>query len=126
MRRVFAMEDEERIGRYVGVEQHLSQLILLAEVGCAMDMAASELVLESTVDDDLLIVHMIEVAIENADQRAIGDTGEAIRLTRRCEAGELERGSVVNVHHRLQTARGVAVGLLPLVHDVAGVLVHTQ
>jgi len=125
MRRIFTVEDDELVGggRF---EKSLRESLLVTIVFCALDVAAFVLVLETAVDDHLVVELMVVHTVQNVDQSRTSDPRQTVGLRGRDKVRKLQRGSIVDIHDRLQAAGGVAVGLLLRVHDFARVLVHTE
>ncbi len=78
MGRVFAVEDEQRPALDRGAEQLAGHQLLVVAVDGLADVAAVVLVLEAAVDDHLVIVVVVVLAVEDVEEGAALDAGNAV------------------------------------------------
>jgi hypothetical protein len=125
MRGVFTVENEKSIGTGGSLEEALGKTLFVTEVHCAFNVAAIVLILETTVDDDLVVIAVVVRTIKNFHQRGMTDARQTFWFRRR-EVRKLKGRSIIDIHHRLKATGLVVVLFLFGIHHVTRVLEHAQ
>lgn len=75
---IFTMEDQKRFGGRLDIEELRRQLFLVVEVDGSINVAALEFIFEPTVDNYILFVDMVELAVQNFDQSLFRDSRKVV------------------------------------------------
>ena len=121
---ILAVKDQKSLARKGSLKELIGQQFLVVVINSTVDVTTIEFVLESTVDDQALIIVTVKFTVKGVDQRLFCDPGDAVWLALLEEMWQYGLVEFVNIHHRVQTARHLLVCLR--LHDIPRVLEHAQ
>lgn len=124
MRGVFTVENEESVVVSRGREKTLGQLLLVTKVHSTFDVSAIVLILETAVNDGLLVIQVVISTIKHLDEGLMSDARKALGL-RRVEMRQLQ-GGVVLIHYGRHATWRIRITVLLCVHNVARTLKHAE
>lgn len=100
--RIFAVENQQCLGRGFNVEKLSRELFLVVEVHSAVDMTAIEFVLKPAVNNDQFFVQVVEAAVKNLNHCLLCDAWKGDSLIIWGEVRKLGHVRCFNIHDRGQ------------------------
>lgn len=125
MRRVLAVEYQQRVFTRRGLEEALGKLFLVTKVQSTFNVPTVVFILKAAVNDHLVVIQVVVNTIEYVNQSLTGNAREALWLASG-EMGKLERVDIINIHYRLKTTGLIVILFLLGIHDITRALEHAQ
>jgi hypothetical protein len=124
MSRILTMKDEKGFWGGLNFKQLRGQLFFVVEVDGPVDVSTVVFILEATVNDEELLVMLVEVAVEDADEGLFGDSRKIARSVIGDEVRKPRNMFRLYIHDRGQ--RWSVQGRLLVLHDVFRMFEHAE
>lgn len=98
MRRVLAVEHQQRVFTRRGLEETLGKLFLVTKVQSTFNVPTVVFILKAAVNDHLVVIQVVVNTIEYVNQSLTGDAREALWFASG-KMGELEWVDIINIHY---------------------------
>lgn len=125
MCRVLAMEHQESVLTRRGLEETLGKLLLVTKVQSTFNVPTVVFILETAVNNHLVVIQVVVNTIEHVNQGLTGDARKALWFAS-SEMRKFEWVDIINIHYRLKTAGLIVLLLLFGIHHIYGALEHAQ
>jgi hypothetical protein len=126
VRRVLAVEDQNRVGNIFIVEQVDSEGILVVEINGPINVAALIFIFEAAVDYHSTVISVIIFSIDHVDENAVADPRETVGLVLRGEVWQMQLRNRVDIGYGLDDGTRCQTRILVPLENILWVLKHTE
>ena len=125
MRRVLAVEHQQRVFTRRGLEETLGKLLLVTKVQSTFNVPTIVFILKATVNHHLVVIQVVVNTIKDVNQGLTGNAREALWLASG-EMGKFEWVDIINIHYRLKTTGLIGILFLLGIHNITRAFEHAQ